>query len=100
VFSCDSPRIGGSDGWDNLTADKGSHRLSVSHRWQVDVVDPDTGEKAGSIAETPGVHGNAVASGPVRTLSETGKTAPRLQVRGRSRGQAIRDSLGVLVVGK
>jgi DNA-binding beta-propeller fold protein YncE len=55
-------KIGGSGGWDYLTVDNASHRLFVSHGSQVEVVDLDKGEKTGVIAETPGVHGIAIAN--------------------------------------
>jgi YVTN family beta-propeller protein len=55
-------KVGGTGGWDYLTLDNASRRLYVSHGNQVEVVDVDKGEKVGAIAETPGVHGIAIAS--------------------------------------
>jgi YVTN family beta-propeller protein len=53
--------VGGEGGWDYLTADADSHRLYVSHATQVIVFDTQSGEKIGSIPDTAGVHGVAVA---------------------------------------
>jgi YVTN family beta-propeller protein len=54
--------VGGEGGWDYLTADAESHRLYVSHATQVLVFDTVSGKKVGTIADTPGVHGVAVAA--------------------------------------
>ncbi len=53
--------VGGEGGWDYLTADADSHRLYVSHATQVIVFDTASGEKVGTIPDTPGVHGVALA---------------------------------------
>jgi YVTN family beta-propeller protein len=53
--------IGGEGGWDYLTVDPGARRLYVSHAMRVEVVDLDKGAVVGGIADTPGVHGVAVA---------------------------------------
>jgi len=52
----------GDDGWDYLTFDDGGHRLFIAHGTQVQVVDTDRLTLAGSIADTPGVHGTALAT--------------------------------------
>jgi YVTN family beta-propeller protein len=54
--------IGGEGGWDYLTVDSAAKRLYVSHASKVVVVDLTTGKVVGEIADTPGVHGIAVAS--------------------------------------
>src|ERR1041385_8440544 len=51
----------GSGGWDYLTIDSPARRLYISHTSQVEVVDVDTGKAIGTIADTPGVHGIALA---------------------------------------
>jgi YVTN family beta-propeller protein len=51
----------GDGGWDYLTADEVAGRLYVSHGTMVLVVDTKTGTLAGTIDNTPGVHGIAVA---------------------------------------
>ena len=54
--------IPGSGGFDYVTLDEASRRLYVSHGTQVDVLDADTGKQAGTIPDTPGVHGIAIVS--------------------------------------
>lgn len=51
----------GEDGWDMLAFEHGGHRLFVSHGTRVLVVDTDTLKVVGEIADTPGVHGIALA---------------------------------------
>ena len=54
--------VPGNGGWDYLYIDSGARRLYLSHGTQVDVIDPDNGKLIGTIADTPGVHGIAIAS--------------------------------------
>jgi DNA-binding beta-propeller fold protein YncE len=51
----------GEEGWDLLAFEQGGHRLFVSHGTRVLVVDTDTLKVVGEIADTPGVHGIALA---------------------------------------
>jgi YVTN family beta-propeller protein len=53
--------IAGQGGWDYLAVDEGGRRLYVSHGTQVEVLDVDSGAIVGKIANTPGVHGIAIA---------------------------------------
>lgn len=53
--------LGGDGGWDYLTLDSAARRLYVSRATEVMVVNPDSGKTVGTIADTPGVHGIAVA---------------------------------------
>jgi YVTN family beta-propeller protein len=53
--------IGGEGGWDYVTVDDVRHRLYVSRGEHVQVVDTKSGKVVGDIAETPGVHGVALA---------------------------------------
>jgi len=53
--------IPGQGGWDYLTVDDAARRLYVSHETQVEVLDVDSGTIVGKIANTPGVHGIALA---------------------------------------
>ena len=53
--------IGGEGGWDYLTVDSPSHRLYVSHATKVVVIDTRTDAIVGEIADTPGIHGIALA---------------------------------------
>src|SRR2546426_5934517 len=54
--------IPGVGGFDYVTLDSSARRIYVSHGTQVDVLDADTGKVVGTIADTPGVHGAAIAS--------------------------------------
>jgi DNA-binding beta-propeller fold protein YncE len=54
--------IPGNGGFDYLSIDSVARRLYLSHGTQVDVVDADSGKLIGTIADTPGVHGIAIAS--------------------------------------
>lgn len=54
--------IGGTGGFDYVSIDSGARRIYVSHATQVEVLDADTGKVVGTIADTPGVHGAAIAS--------------------------------------
>jgi DNA-binding beta-propeller fold protein YncE len=54
--------IGGDARWDYLYADSEQHRLYVSHGTQTEVIDTQTNKSAGTIADTNGVHGIAIAS--------------------------------------
>lgn len=51
----------GDEGWDYLLFDQAGHRLFVSHGTRVVVVDADKLTVTGEIADTPGVHGIALA---------------------------------------
>ena len=53
--------VPGNGGFDYVTIDSAARRLYLSHGMQVDVIDPDTGKLIGTIADTPGVHGVALA---------------------------------------
>ena len=48
-------------GWDYLSVDEAGSRLFVSHSTIVQVVDLKTGQLVGTVNETPGVHGIAIA---------------------------------------
>lgn len=54
-------QLGGAGGWDYLSVDESAGRLYVSHASQVMVVDLKKGVLAGTIADTKGVHGIAIA---------------------------------------
>ncbi|HYV28319.1 MAG TPA: YncE family protein [Candidatus Eisenbacteria bacterium] len=53
--------IGGEGGWDYLTVDEAGRRLYVSHGTKAMVIDLDKDAVVGEIANTPGIHGVAVA---------------------------------------
>jgi len=54
--------IPGVGGFDYVTVDSSARRIYVSHGTQVDVLDADSGKVVGTIPDTPGVHGIAIAS--------------------------------------
>jgi DNA-binding beta-propeller fold protein YncE len=54
-------QVGGDGGWDYLTADAAARRLYISRATHVIVLDLDSGKTIGDIADTPGVHGIALA---------------------------------------
>jgi YVTN family beta-propeller protein len=65
-------KIGGAGGWDYLTADS-AHRLFLSRGTQVDVVDTQSGHILGTIANTQGVHGIALAPDLHRGFTSNGR---------------------------
>jgi DNA-binding beta-propeller fold protein YncE len=54
--------VGGEARWDYPTIDSAAHRLYLSHATQVEVVDTRTGKLVGTVPDTAGVHGVAVAA--------------------------------------
>jgi DNA-binding beta-propeller fold protein YncE len=54
-------KLGGDGGWDYLTADPDTRRVYISRGTHVIVIDADSGKNVGDIADTPGVHGIALA---------------------------------------
>ncbi|HZF41492.1 MAG TPA: YncE family protein [Blastocatellia bacterium] len=54
--------VPGAGGWDYVTLDDAARRIYISHSTQVEVLDADDGKVVGTIADTPGVHGIAIAS--------------------------------------
>src|SRR5689334_3698280 len=66
--------IGGTGGWDYVTVDADAHRVYQSHSDRVAVVDIDKGTVAGTIMNTPGVHGIALAPALNRGFVSDGRT--------------------------
>jgi YVTN family beta-propeller protein len=62
----------GTGGWDYVTIDSAARRLYISHATQVEVMDADSGKLVGTIPDTPGVHGIAIAPGS-RGFTSNGK---------------------------
>src|SRR2546423_5518794 len=54
--------VPGVGGFDYVMLDGPTRRLYISHATQVEVVDADSGKVVGTITDTPGVHGVAIAS--------------------------------------
>jgi DNA-binding beta-propeller fold protein YncE len=65
--------LGGAGAWDCLIVDGEARRLYVSRSTHVMVVDIDTDKVVGDIADTPGVHGIAVAPELNRGFTSNGK---------------------------
>ncbi len=65
--------VGGDGGWDYLTADASARRLYISRATHVIVLDLDTGKTVGEIADTPGVHGIALAPELNRGFTSNGR---------------------------
>jgi DNA-binding beta-propeller fold protein YncE len=63
----------GAGGWDLLVVDDTARRVYISHATQVDVLDADTGKAVGTIGNTPGVHGIALAPELGRGFITAGK---------------------------
>ncbi len=66
--------IPGAGGWDYVTVDDAARRVYVSHATQVEVLNADTFELMGTIPNTPGVHGIAIASEFGRGFITAGKS--------------------------
>jgi YVTN family beta-propeller protein len=57
----DRIHVGGAARWDYVTIDSVGHRLYVSHATQTEVIDTATDKLIGTIVDTNGVHGVAIA---------------------------------------
>jgi YVTN family beta-propeller protein len=68
-----SYQVGNDGGWDYLTVDSAARKLYVSHATRVEVLDLDSGKKAGEIPDTPGVHGIALVPELKRGFVSNGK---------------------------
>jgi DNA-binding beta-propeller fold protein YncE len=65
-------KIGGEARWDYVFVDSENHRLYVSHNKQTEVVDTTTNKVVGTIPDTNGVHGIAVANDLGRGFTSDG----------------------------
>ena len=65
--------VGGEGGWDYLSIDAGGRRLYVTHGTKIVVLDIDKETVVGEIANTPGVHGFALAPDLQRGFSSNGR---------------------------
>lgn len=66
-------KIGGEGGWDYMTSDASARRLYISRSSHVIVLDLDSGKQVGDIADTPGVHGIALAPELGRGFTSNGR---------------------------
>lgn len=67
--------LAGSGGWDYLSFDAQHRHLFVSRGDRVLVIDVDANKQIGTIADTAGVHGIAIAPDLQRGFTSNGKTA-------------------------
>jgi DNA-binding beta-propeller fold protein YncE len=67
--------VPGDGGFDYLTVDDAARRLYVSHGTKVDVIDIDAGTVAGSVPNTKGVHGIAIAQESGHGFATDGTTS-------------------------
>jgi DNA-binding beta-propeller fold protein YncE len=66
--------LGGSGGWDYLALEASGARLFVGRSDHVDVVETVSGKLAGTIPNTPGVHGIAFAPALMRGFTSNGRS--------------------------
>jgi DNA-binding beta-propeller fold protein YncE len=66
--------LGGSGGWDYLSLEASGARLFISRTDHVDVVETVSGKLAGTIPNTPGVHGIAFAPALIRGFTSNGRS--------------------------
>jgi YVTN family beta-propeller protein len=67
--------VGTEGGWDYASVDPEGHRLYVTHGTQVVVIDTTTDKVVGTIADTPGVHGFAIAHDLGKGFASNGREA-------------------------
>jgi DNA-binding beta-propeller fold protein YncE len=68
-------KLPGDGGWDYLSVDEAGNRLFVSHGSVVQVVDLKTNKLSGTINDTPGVHGIAIAQDLNKAFISVGRNA-------------------------
>jgi YVTN family beta-propeller protein len=66
-------KMGGAGGWDYLSLDSTGARLFISRGDHVDVVDTGSGKLLGTIPDTKGVHGIALAEDLKRGFTSNGR---------------------------
>jgi DNA-binding beta-propeller fold protein YncE len=66
-------KVGGDGGWDYLTTDSEARHIYISRGTHVIVLDADSGKSVGDIADTPGVHGIALAPELGRGFTSNGR---------------------------
>ena len=71
--------VPGNGSFDYVAIDTSARRIYVSHGTQVDVIDADSGKVVGTIADTPGVHGTAIASEFKHGFTSNGRGRTRFQ---------------------
>jgi DNA-binding beta-propeller fold protein YncE len=66
--------IPGEGGWDYCICDDAGRRVYISHGTQVDVIDADTYELKGTVPDTKGVHGIALATDLGKGFTSNGRS--------------------------
>jgi len=69
----DKIKIGGGGGWDYVYIDSAANRLYVSHTNQTEVIDTATHKLVGTIPDTTGVHGIAIATDLGKGFTSNGR---------------------------
>ena len=70
----DKIKIGGGGGWDYVYVDSDANRVYVSHTNQTEVIDSSTNKLVGTIPDTTGVHGIAIASDLGKGFTSNGRS--------------------------
>ena len=65
--------VPGNGGFDYLSIDSATRRLYLSHGTEANVVDADNGKLIGTIPDTPGIHGIAIAAEFKRGFTSNGR---------------------------
>lgn len=65
--------VAGEGGWDYITSDEINSRIFISHSSVAQVLDLKTGQLAGTIPNTNGIHGIALAPGLNKGFTSNGK---------------------------
>ena len=66
-------KIGGAGSWDYVYVDSANHRLYVSHGTQTEVIDTSSDKVVGTIPDTNGVHGIAIAADLGKGFTSNGR---------------------------
>jgi YVTN family beta-propeller protein len=65
--------VGGDGGWDYLNVDEVNGRIFVSHATVAQVIDINTGKLVGTIPDTKGIHGIAIANDLNKGFTSNGR---------------------------
>lgn len=66
--------VGGTGFWDYVTVDSDARRVYITHNNQIEVFDADTKQRVGTIANTSGSHGVAIATAQNRGFITNGRS--------------------------
>ncbi len=71
--SCEKIQVKGDGGWDYISVDDAHNRIFVSHSTVAQVIEIKTGKLAGTIPDTKGIHGIAIAPALNKGFTSNGK---------------------------